>query len=426
MVDQPGGIGCGRNSSGNKAMKRGEGAFDRATTTVRRALPDHVFAWHRPGGITTIKVGTRTQIMAIGGAALIVGWLGIATQTLVSGQTSADAAKTAELTRMQGQLARMKAASSALKGVVADRAAAIEKRQAFLAALLTPRRDLARLAVLLPRLGDASAPGAVPVAAGFTPGRDTLLEPFRKLEADQLAFVDQATFAAEARLRDTQSLVRRLGLDPERLLAASTFTTPAAGGMGGPYLPVATPADAEPKFRSLFVSWKKLQAMEAALTVVPSFMPVKVVGYSSGFGVRFDPFTGISAMHAGVDMPGRQGDPIYAAAAGTVSLAGWSGAYGNCVEVAHGKGLSTRYGHLSAILVHPGEAVRQGDVIARMGSTGRSTGTHLHYEVRIDSRAVNPRPYLDASDYVLAAQHQAAGSDDTADRAGRPALVAGL
>ncbi len=93
---------------------------------------------------------------------------------------------------------------------------------------------------------------------------------------------------------------------------------------------------------------------------------------------------------------------------GTVSLAGWSGAYGNCVEVAHGKGLATRYGHLSAILVHPGETVHQGDVIARMGSTGRSTGTHLHYEVRIDGRAVNPRPYLDASNYVLAAQHRGA------------------
>ncbi len=388
-------------------MTRGEAAFDRAATILRRVLPTHVFAWHRASGVATISIGTRTQVMAIGGAALIVGWLGIATTHLMTGQSAVVAAKSAELARMQAQVAAMKSDSVALKGAVAERAAAIEKRQAFLAALLTPKHDLAQLAALLPRSGD------VAIARDLLPAnRDGLFEPFRKLEADQLAFVDKATVAAEARLRDTQSLVRRLGLDPERLTAASAFDAmtgfggASAAGIGGPYLPVREPADAEPKFRGLFLSWKKLQALQAALTVVPSYMPVKAFSYSSGFGVRFDPFTGMSAMHAGVDMAGHQGDPIYAAANGTVSLAGWSGAYGNCVEVAHGKGLSTRYGHLSAILVHPGEVIHQGDVIARMGSTGRSTGTHLHFEVRIDGRAVNPRPYLDASDYVLAAQHQ--------------------
>ncbi len=330
-----------------------------------------------------------------------MGWLGIATSNVVSGQSAAVAAKSAELARLQAQLVAMRSTTSALKGEVADRAKAIEQRQAFLAALLAPKRDVAQLAALLPRAGDiATARAMLPSS---TPA-DGLMAPFRKLEADQLAFVDRATGAAEARLHDTQSLIRRLGLDPDRLLAASEF----GGGVGGPYMPVSTPADAEPRFKSLFVSWKKLQALESALAVVPSFMPVKTSAYSSNFGVRFDPFTGMSAMHAGVDMPGRQGDPIYAAATGTVSLASWAGAYGNCIEVAHGKGLSTRYGHLSAILVHPGELVHQGDVIARMGSTGRSTGTHLHYEVRIDGRAVNPRPYLDASGYVLAAQHRTA------------------
>ncbi len=243
------------------------------------------------------------------------------------------------------------------------------------------------------------------------------MAPFRKLEADQFAFVDRATGAAEARLRDTRALVRRLGLDPDRLLAASDVAGPGFagagfGGIGGPLLPVsaaaALPADAEPRFKSLFVSWKKLTALETALAVVPAYLPVRAVSYSSGFGVRFDPFSGQSAMHAGVDLMGRQGDPIYAAATGTVSLAGWAGAYGNCVEVAHGRGLSTRYGHLSAILVHAGDTVHQGDVIARMGSTGRSTGTHLHFEVRLDGRVTDPRPYLDASGDLLAAQRSSA------------------
>lgn len=398
-------------------MKQGGAAFDRAADVVRRAFPDHIFAWHRPAGVTTIKLGTRTQIMAIGSAALIVGWLGVAANSLVAGQSGAVAAKSAELARMQAKLTAMTSTTSALKGEVADRAAAIERRQAFLAALLTPKHDLVKLAALLPRAGDVATAGEMMSVADVGAG---LLEPFRKLESDQLAFVDKATSAADARLRDTQSLVRRLGLDPERLMAASAFDN--GGGVGGPYLPVREPADAEPKFKSLFLSWKKVQALETALAVVPSYMPVKAFSYSSGFGVRFDPFTGMSAMHAGVDMAGRQGDPIYAAASGTVSLAGWSGAYGNCVEVGHGKGLSTRYGHLSAILVHPGEAVRQGDVIARMGSTGRSTGTHLHFEVRIDGRAVNPRPYLDASEYVLAAQHRSTDAIGPGFAAGTDAL----
>ncbi len=387
-------------------MTSGRAAFDRAAAAARRALPELSFAWMRAGRVVTVRIGTAEQIMAIGGAALIVGWLGVAGLAAPSAPPVA-AARTADLARIEAQLAAVKSSTAALHGEVAERAAALEKRQAFLAALLTPRHDLAQLAAMLPRAGDAAtARDLLPAAA---PAGEALLAPFRKLESEQLAFVDRATGAAEARLRDTQSLVRRLGLDPERLLAASTFTGDGAGmAVGGPYLPVRAPADAEPRFRSLFLSWKKLQALEAALTVVPSYMPVKDFSYSSSFGVRFDPFTGMSAMHAGVDMAGHRGDPIYAAANGTVSLAGWSGAYGNCVEVAHGRGLSTRYGHLSAILVRPGQVVHQGEVIARMGSTGRSTGTHLHYEVRIDGRAVNPRPYLDASEYVLAAQHSAA------------------
>lgn len=386
-------------------MKRLDAALKKAAGQVRHYLPEHQFVWHRASGDTTIRLGTQTQIMAIGSAALVAGWLGIATANMVSGQGGDVAAKTAELTRMQAQLTAMQADTSALKGVVAERAAQIEKRQKFLAALLLPKHDLAQLAAMLPREGDAAT------ARDLLPPTGTaVLEPFRKLETEQLAFVDKATTAAEARLRDTQSLVRRLGLDPERLMASSDIGG-AALGVGGPYLPVRTPTDAEPKFKDLFLSWKKLRALEAALTVVPSYVPVKTYSYSSSFGVRYDPFTGYSAMHAGVDMAGSQGEPIYAAANGVVTTAGRSGAYGNLVEVSHGKGMATRYGHLSAILVRPGETVKQGEMIARMGSTGRSTGTHLHFEVRVDGRAVNPRPYLDASDYVLAAQSRAAPAD---------------
>jgi murein DD-endopeptidase MepM/ murein hydrolase activator NlpD len=230
-----------------------------------------------------------------------------------------------------------------------------------------------------------------------------VLEPFRKLEVQQLAFVDTATNAAQARLKETQTLVRRLGLDPDRLIAQS------AAGMGGPYVPANSESltAAEPRFKDLYLSWKKLTTLEAALVSIPAFAPVANYSLTSGFGYRYDPFNGGAAMHAGLDMAGSQGEPIYAAAAGVVGTAGRSGGYGNLVELEHGRGMATRYGHLSKILVQPGETVKQGQLIGRMGSTGRSTGTHLHYEVRIDGRAVNPRPYLAAASYVLAAQSRA-------------------
>ena len=98
-------------------------------------------------------------------------------------------------------------------------------------------------------------------------------------------------------------------------------------------------------------------------------------------------------MHPGIDLSGSYGTPIYATAEGTVLRAGWnSGGYGNLVEIDHGRGISTRYGHMSAILVSAGQHVTRGEQIGRMGSTGRSTGNHLHYEVRIDGRAGEPDP----------------------------------
>jgi murein DD-endopeptidase MepM/ murein hydrolase activator NlpD len=235
-----------------------------------------------------------------------------------------------------------------------------------------------------------------------------LIEPFRQLETQQLAFVDKAAGAAEAKLRDTQALIRRLGLDPSRFVRSSDWNGSSQNGVGGPYIPVS--ADAEPRFKDLFISWKKLSNLQAAVTAIPAYMPVKDYHYTSGYGYRFDPFNGGTAMHAGLDMAGSQGEPIYASANGVVLQAGRSGGYGNLVELGHGKGIDTRYGHLSAILVKPGEHVSQGQLIGRMGSTGRSTGTHLHFEVRVDGRAVNPRPFLDASAYVLAAQGDAPAS----------------
>ncbi|MBB3912429.1 M23 family metallopeptidase [Sphingomonas desiccabilis] len=115
---------------------------------------------------------------------------------------------------------------------------------------------------------------------------------------------------------------------------------------------------------------------------------------SSRFGLRTDPFHGRATDHRGVDLPGAPGTPVLAAATGVVRVAGRRGGYGELIELAHADGSATRYAHLSRILVQPGEMVEQGQVIGRMGSTGRSTGSHLHFEYRVGGVPVDPLRYL--------------------------------
>jgi len=183
------------------------------------------------------------------------------------------------------------------------------------------------------------------------------------------------------------------------------FYPPQAGqtGRGGPF-----DGNADPTFKQLFTSWKKLDNLASGAIAVPSDKPVRTAAFTSGYGVRSDPFGRGAAMHGGIDLAGPYGTPIYATADGTVGRAGWnSGGYGNLVELDHGRGIQTRYGHLSQILVQSGQQVKRGQLIARMGSTGRSTGSHLHYEVRIEGRPVNPIPFMKSTDYLVAMQKNA-------------------
>lgn len=171
-------------------------------------------------------------------------------------------------------------------------------------------------------------------------------------------------------------------------------------GTGGPFIPAkltGDPAAFERQVHRISLARTYLDRLSKTLVGIPLRQPVSgVPNLSSGFGVRTDPFNGRPAMHTGLDFRGDAGEPIRATANGRVVSAGWSGGYGRLVEINHGNGLSTRYGHLSRIQVHPGQLVRAGQVVGRMGSTGRSTGPHLHYETRIRGEAVNPQRFLRA------------------------------
>ena len=144
-----------------------------------------------------------------------------------------------------------------------------------------------------------------------------------------------------------------------------------------------------------------MTTLERVLEGVPQVVPAANERITSSFGYRRDPFTRRAAMHNGIDFRGGRGSPIFAAARGEVVFAGRRGGYGNLVEISHGNGMMTRYAHLSRIDVSVGDSVEAGDTLGGLGSTGRSTGPHLHFEVRINGRAVNPRPFLETAADVL-------------------------
>jgi murein DD-endopeptidase MepM/ murein hydrolase activator NlpD len=160
------------------------------------------------------------------------------------------------------------------------------------------------------------------------------------------------------------------------------------------------------QFRNLFASWQSMDSAASPVTraavSIPSRMPVEGVRLSSDYGMRNHPVTGGRRAHKGVDLAGPVGTPILATADGTVARADWFSSYGLYVQLEHGGNLQTRYGHMSRLNVAAGQHVRKGEVIGYVGSTGRSTGPHLHYEVRINGQAVNPVPYMQAGDFQQA------------------------
>lgn len=355
---------------------------------------------HDAHGVRHIRISTRVQVAGAAVATVFMGWTLAATATVMFGASNLSTQQAAIAQRDQ-QIAAMKADVAKIKETADAVAGRVEARQQLLAGLLSGKGDPAQLAALMPEKGEDAAINGRFAAA---------VTPLTEIEERQMAFVDEATTAAEVRYRNTQSLLKRLGLKPTRFVRQSRMA------MGGPYEPVG--GESDPAFRKLFASWSKVNTLERGMLSVPALKPVKNYALTSNFGVRHDPFNGGAAMHAGIDMAGPTGEPIYATADGVVDRAGWGSGYGKVIDLNHGRGIETRYGHLSAILVKPGQKVQRGDMIGRMGSTGRSTGSHLHYEVRIDGRAVNPVPFLQSAEQLAAVHVRAL------DGVGGPALPA--
>ena len=214
-----------------------------------------------------------------------------------------------------------------------------------------------------------------------------------KVEQKQSATLTDLEERIDVKARSMRSVLADLGVDAARM--------PADAPAGGPFVPLRPPQSGASAFeRQLYrinVARAQVDRYNHALIAVPVRKPViGEVDMSSPFGMRMDPFLGRPAVHTGIDMRGEIGEPVHATATGRVSIAGREGGYGNMVEINHGNGLATRYGHLSQINVKVGQNVRIGEVIGRIGSTGRSTGPHLHYETRVNGEAIDPQKFLRA------------------------------
>jgi murein DD-endopeptidase MepM/ murein hydrolase activator NlpD len=248
------------------------------------------------------------------------------------------------------------------------------------------------------RLESRIPPPAAPVKAAARGGVDGVLARLQasldRVESRQTSTLNALEESFDSRARRMRGVLADLGLDLGKTAAAA-----APAGMGGPFIPVKA-RDANGFDRQIYritLARVQLERLTRTLNGVPIRKPVAGdIDLSSGFGMRVDPFVRAPAMHSGLDFRGAVGEPARATAAGTVVQAGWNGGYGKMVEIDHGNGLSTRYGHLSEIDVTIGQSIRIGQTIGKIGSTGRSTGPHLHYETRVEGDAVDPQKFLRA------------------------------
>ena len=247
----------------------------------------------------------------------------------------------------------------------------------------------------LPIASRRVAAPAKPTAAGVEGALARLTTALDRVEARQTSTLDTLEERFDSKAKRIRSVLTDLGMDGKKQNGGAQ-----TAAVGGPFVPLTLRKDAGAFERQLYrihIARANVDRLTRTLGAVPVRKPIMgEIDLSSGFGVRSDPFLGRPAMHTGLDFRSSTGDPVRATANGTVESAGWSGGYGKMVEIDHGNGFATRYGHMSEIEVKVGQQIKIGQIIGRVGSTGRSTGPHLHYETRIDGDAVDPQKFLRA------------------------------
>lgn len=212
------------------------------------------------------------------------------------------------------------------------------------------------------------------------------------IDAEQAKAVEAIADAANSRVDAAVGIMTDAGLR----VSVPDVQGDSQDAVGGPYIPIGGAQALAAAMQEADQAFGRVALVKAAASRLPLIRPMPGGEMTSNFGSRRDPFLGSLAFHAGIDFRSPTGTDIRPTAPGVVTAAGWSGGYGNMVEVDHGNGVTTRYGHMSRIIASVGDRVTRDTVIGEVGSTGRSTGPHLHYETRINGVALNPVNYISA------------------------------
>lgn len=344
---------------------------------------------------------TQKQLAAAATVAFSFLWMGIATAAVVL-HAVAPSSSDQRMMALQARYERLIADREARlinydtsHGSVADLANSVERQQAALGLLLNQMRGGDQVGVT--NLATVTRPTGSPLAR------------IEAVRDDENRLITAAETMARGRAERLRTAFRLAGLDP------NTFSHNDSD-RGGPLIEAGDPRalavvlDVDPAFAARIQqaasNMSDMRELSAASAQMPLHRPTVNTQQTSGFGVRSDPFTGHAAFHSGLDFSGATNTPIYATAPGVVSFTGVRSGYGNVIEIDHGNGFKTRFAHLRTISVTVGQRVGIGTRIGGMGSTGRSTGTHLHYEVWVNGRAQNPLRFLRAGDYVQQANQQ--------------------
>lgn len=371
--------------------------LERLRTRVVALFPERCLYVRQGGAMRAFVLTQRAQMLAAGGVAAAALWMGVCTAamliTLIQG-SSADR----QVAQVRAQYERWSADREArlqgAGGSPAALAAQVEQRHAALALLLTDAKAA-------PGAAQALTPTIAQAVAAATAAAD----PIHRLQAVRTG-QDQVVEAADAFAQSRAERVRKA----LKLAGVAPPAGPPKGSVGGPLIPADDPQalaalGLDPAFarrvRQAAADLSAAQALSDTAARLPLARPTASAAQSSGFGVRVDPFTRHAAFHPGLDFPGPRMTPVHATAPGVVTFTGVRSGYGNTVEVDHGGGFKTRYAHLAKISVRTGQHVAAGARLGGMGSTGRSTGTHLHYEVWVNGRVQNPERFVRAGAYVL-------------------------
>lgn len=401
-----------------------------ASAFVRRVFPERQIYHRAEGQVHYISLSTRAQLLAATASAVVMGWTAYATASvfLRGHLLSAQSHEAARIkARYEHWLAEARAREASALALLQSRttdfeeaAREFERRHQTLVDLLehatggeTPGRGL--------RLASADGDDAILMSAAVenpTPRRSRLAietaaaattgdpgDRFTQIRVDQDRQLSIAEEAAQDRVENLRAVLRLTGLSAEQVLEEG------ANGVGGPFVSVseddafAAALDLEDDFsrRVARVAARVAEAerLERAINAAPLGEPIgDAYRLTSDFGRRIDPITGRPGEHHGLDLAAYHLAPITAAAPGRVSYVGWRGGYGNVVEIDHGHGFKTRYGHLQRATVRRGDTVAFGERVGQMGSSGRSTADHTHYEVWFNGKVKDPADFLRAGNYV--------------------------